>query len=302
MDVTLFDPRFDQLVDTRQEIQTIVTGFKFVEGPIWHPLERCLIFSDILGNSIYRWTAALGVKTIRRNSYLANGNTYDRQGRVVTCEHATSRLTRTNFAVSDESEVLATHYQGKQLNSPNDVICNRAGQIYFTDPASGRSAGFGIPRLQELSFQGVFRLDPSDQNLTLLVDDFSKPNGLCFSADERQLFVSDSAYNHIRVFDTTADGMLVNGKLWAELSPAGKGVADGMKVDQAGNIFCTGPGGVHIFAPDASYLGIICIPEQAANLTWGDDDLCSLYIAASSSIYRLRTRVAGRASFITMNP
>ncbi len=156
MDITIFDPRFDQLVDTRQEIQTIVTGFKFVEGPIWHPLERCLIFSDILGNSIYRWTAALGVKTIRRNSYLANGNTYDRQGRVVTCEHATSRLTRTNFAVSDESEVLATHYQGKQLNSPNDVICNRAGQVASRRPrvkprpaspasSSERLAGSGIP-------------------------------------------------------------------------------------------------------------------------------------------------------------
>ncbi len=297
MDVKIFDPRFELLVDPHQELQPLLTGFKFVEGPIWHPQERSLIFSDILGNSLFRWTAEGGVTVIRRNSYMANGNTYDPQGRVITCEHATSRVTRTDFSASDELEVLASHYQGKQLNSPNDVTCTKAGLIYFTDPAYGRGAGYGVPRPQELPFQGVFRLDPAERSLTLLADDFAKPNGICLSRDESQLFVNDSAYNHIRVFDLKSDGTAQNGKLWAELSPAGKGVSDGMKVDQAGNIYCTGPGGIHLYSPEACYLGIINMPEQTANLTWGDDDLCSLYVTATSTVYRLRTQIAGHLKF-----
>lgn len=297
MDVKIFDPRFELLIDPHQELQPLLTGFKFLEGPIWHPRERSLIFSDILGNSIFRMTSDGGVRIIRRNSYMANGNAYDPQGRVITCEHATSRITRTNFSVSDELEVLASHYQGKPLNSPNDVTCTNAGIIYFTDPPFGRGAGYGIPRPQELPVQGVYRLYPTDHSLTLVVDDTSKPNGLCFSRDESQLFVNDSAYNHIRVFDVKSDGTVENGKLWAELSPAGIGASDGMKFDQAGNLYCAGPGGIHVFTAGAIYLGIISMPEQTANFTWGDDDLCSLYITATSTVYRLRTRVAGHLNF-----
>lgn len=293
MDVQIFDPRFNQLFDPAQEPKRIAGGFDFTEGPIWHPGEQSLIFSDILGNSIFRWTEANGLEKLRRNSYMANGNAYDRQGRVLTCEHATSRVTRTDFARSGELEVLATLYQGKQLNSPNDIICKRDGMIYFSDPAAGRTTGFGVPREQELPFQGVYRLNPADLSLTLLVDDFVKPNGLCFSADEKRLFINDSAHNHIRVFDINADGALENGRLWAELSPAGRGVADGMKIDAAGNIFCAGPGGIHLFATDSTCLGIILMPEQTANLAWGDADLRSLYITATTSVYRLRTLAQG---------
>jgi gluconolactonase len=148
-----------------------------------------------------------------------------------------------------------------------------------------------------LPFQGVYRLNPDAlsevEGLTLLVDDFVKPNGLCFSADEKRLFINDSAYNHIRVFDVKPDGTLENGRLWAELRPAGKGVADGMKIDAAGNIYCAGPGGIHLFAADATCLGIILMPEQTANLAWGDADLHSLYLTATTSVYRLRTLAAG---------
>ena len=138
----------------------LLTGFDFTEGPAWNPVDRSLIFSDILGNSIYRWTQTFGLQTLRRNSYMANGNCIDLQGRLVTCEHATNRLTRTDFSDDGELEILASHYQGKQLNSPNDVICKRDGALYFTDPNSGRSVGYGVPRPQELKFQGVYRLDP----------------------------------------------------------------------------------------------------------------------------------------------
>ena len=292
MNVEVFDSRFNQLIDTEREIEQVATGFEFTEGPIWHPGEKSLIFNDIIGNAIYHWTEKTGIKKIRRNSYMANGNTYDRQGRVVTCEHATSRITRTDFSAGGELEVLATHFQDRELNSPNDIVCKRDGTLYFSDPNMGRGPRVGIPRQQQLTFQGVYRLDPSDRSLVLLVDDFTKPNGLCFSNDEKRLFIDDSEFNHIRVFDVAHDGSLHNGRLWAELANKGIGVADGMKIDPAGNIYCCGPGGVHILDANATYLGIILMPEQTANLAWGDDDLGSLYITASASVYRLRTGVS----------
>ena len=297
MHVDKFHHRFSELFDETQELEHIAGGFDFTEGPVWNPLGNTIIFSDILGNSIYQWSQKGGLKKIRRNSYMANGNAYDKQGRVLTCEHATNRVTRTDFQNNGEIEVLATHYNGKQLNSPNDIICKRDGMIYFTDPAAGRTAGFGVPRPQELDFQGVYRLDPSDLSLLLLADDFSKPNGLCFSLDETRLFINDSAHDHIRVFDIGRDGLLVNGQVWGSLKRVGSGVADGMKVDSSENIFCCGPGGIHIFDAQANYLGIIHMPEQTANLCWGDDDLCSLYITATTSLYRLRTKIPGHSTF-----
>ncbi len=281
------------LIQSGAKIETVVSGFDFTEGPIWHPVARTLIFSDILGNSIYRWSEASGLETMRRNSYMANGNSYDRQWRVITCEHATSRLTRTNFAEGGKLEVLATHYQDKQLNSPNDVVVKRDGAIYFTDPTSGRSSGYGVPREPELPFSGVYRLEPDTKSLALLVNDFAKPNGLCFSPNEQLLYVNDTERQHIRVFDVTEDGLLANGHLFAQLEGNALGVADGMKVDSAGHIYSCGPGGIHIFTPDGRCLGVIATPEFATNFVFGDDDLCTLYITATTSIYRLRVQVPG---------
>lgn len=291
-----FDPRLDQIIPPESSLEMVLSGFKFLEGPVWNPVDQALIFSDILGNSLYRWSQKSGCSMLRRNSYMANGNTFDLQGRLVTCEHATSRVSRTDFAAGGALEVLATHYQGKQLNSPNDIVCKSDGYLYFTDPISGRSENWGVPRPQELDFQGVFRLDPADLSLTLLVDDFSKPNGLCFSSDEKRLFINDSAFGHIRVFDVKADGSLSGGEIWAELQQLGTGVADGMKIDRQDNLFCTGPGGVHVLDKHANYLGVITIPEQAANLAWGGPDLATLFITATSSIYRLQTLTEGLPS------
>lgn len=297
MKVEVLQPGFHELFDETQELQKIVGGFDFTEGPIWNSQLNTIIFTDILGSSIFSWSEKDGLKKLRRNSYMANGNAYDKQGRVLTCEHATSRVTRTDFAGGGELEILATHYKGKQLNSPNDIICKSDGMIYFTDPAAGRTVGFGVPRPQELDFQGVYRLDPSDLSLLLLADDFSKPNGLCFSADESRLFINDSAYDHIRVFDIGRDGSLVNGQVWGSLKRVGVGVADGMKIDSSENIYCCGPGGIHIFDAQANYLGIIHMPEQTSNLCWGDDDMCSLYITATTSLYRLRIKIPGYSTF-----
>ena len=290
-------PDFHKIIDSDAQIEQVVTGFDFTEGPIWHPGEQSVIFSDILGNSIYHWSQQDGLAKLRRNSYMANGNAYDPHGRVVTCEHATSRVTRADFANGGDLEVLATHYAGKQLNSPNDIVVKRDGMIYFTDPISGRSAGYGVPREPELPFSGVYRLDPNTKELTLLVDDFSKPNGLCFSRDESQLFVNDTDRQHIRVFDVCEDGTVGNSRLFAELLGHEPGVADGMKVDTQDNIYCCGPGGIHIFNAKGVSLGIIKSPESTANLVFGDEDLRTLYITASTSLYRIRVRVPGYRTF-----
>lgn len=288
------DGRFFEVLAPQAEPELLATGFQFVEGPAWHPRGRFLVFSDILGDGLYKWSPDRGAAVLRKPSHMANGNCYDRQGRLVTCEHATSRVTRTE--PDGRLSVLASHYEGRELNSPNDVVVSRGGAVYFTDPNSGRGARFGVARPQELPFQGVFRLEPGGK-LTLLADDFSKPNGLCFSPNEERLFVDDTDWGHIRAFDVQANGALTGGGVWAKVPNEGVGVADGMKVDRDGNLYCTGPGGIHLFDSAGVHLGMVRMPEQTANLAWGDDDLRSLYVTASTSLYRIRTLVPGMASF-----
>lgn len=289
-------PQLLELIDVDHGLELVTSKFDFLEGPIWNPADQSLIFSDILGNSIYQWKRGGSITKLRRNSYMANGNAFDRLGRVITCEHATSRLSRSDFN-NDYYEVLATHYEGKQLNSPNDVVVKRDGTIYFTDPTSGRSAGYGVPREPELSFSGVYRLNPNTMALTLLVKDFAKPNGLCFSADESLLYINDTVRQHIRVFDVKGDGSITNGRLFADLEGSFPGVADGMKVDQAGNVYSCGPGGVQIFGPDGSHLGIIMMPEHTANFVFGGHDFKSLFITASTSVYRIKVKVPGHPTY-----
>ncbi len=289
------DSRLTDVVNPESELEQVLTGFKFTEGPIWHPYERHLRFSDISGNSIFQWSKSEGLKDIVPNSHLANGNTYDHQGRMLTCHHAASRVTRTEH--DGNITVIASHYQNRQLNSPNDIVVKSDSTIYFTDPTYGRQEFMGIPREPELLFAGVYRINPDTSEVTLLVDDFDKPNGLCFSLDEKQLFVNDTQRFHIRVFDVTDSGTIENGRIWAETTGEGKGGPDGMKFDAVGHLFSCGPGGIHVYAPDVTCLGVILTPEHAANFAWGDDDLKSLYITASTSVYRLRVNVPGNKLF-----
>ena len=178
--VHVWDDDFFRLIPAETQLSRVVTGYDFLEGPIWDHEAQKLTFSDILGNSLYSWTAEAGVQQIRRHSYMANGNAYDHQGRLITCEHATSRVTR-SVPGTDKYEVLASHYQEKALNSPNDVVVKRDGTIYFTDPTSGRSAGYGVPREPELTFSGVYRLNPESGALRLLVDDFATASTSVYS-------------------------------------------------------------------------------------------------------------------------
>lgn len=292
--VETHDGRMARIVADGTQLERVATGFRFLEGPVWHPGEKTLIFSDIMANGLFCKDHDDTISLYRENSYLANGNTYDASGRLITCEHGTSRVTR--LEKDGNTTILASHYQGKELNSPNDVVVRSDGSIYFTDPNPGRMPRVGIPRDQELPFQGVYRIDPQGA-LTLLVDDFSKPNGLCFSEDERTLYINDTDHQHIRCFTVTEDGLLRDGHLWTELYGNEDGVADGMKIDTQGNLFCSGPGGIQVFDADARLIGRLLTPEVAANFTWGDEDLCSLYMAATTSLYRLRVNVPGKTLF-----
>jgi gluconolactonase len=278
------------LVRGDSEVELVRSGFQFTEGPAWSVDGGFLVFSDIIGDQLWTWDEEHGVRSFRQPSNMANGNAFDREGRLLTCEHATSRLTRQE--ADGSTTVLASHYDGTELNSPNDVIVSRAGLIFFTDPPYGRTAGFGVKRPTPLGFQGLYRIDP-DGALALVARDFVAPNGLCLSLDERVLYVNDTSQMHIRAFAVADDGALSGGDVWAETVGEKPGVPDGMKIDSRGNVWCSGPGGIHIFAPDASLLGVLPTPEVVGNLGWGGHDFQSLFVCASTGLYRVRTEVPG---------
>jgi gluconolactonase len=194
-------------------------------------------------------------------------------------------------------EVLASHYDGRELNSPNDVIVKSDGAIYFTDPTYGRMPGFGLEREQDLPFQGVYRIAPEGGDPQLLIDDFGQPNGLCFTADEKTLYINDTDHAHIRVFDVNADGTISGGRVFAEGIGTGDlesgELVDGMKLDERGNVYVTGPKGVWVFDPDGQHLGVIEVPENVGNLNWGGPDWNWLFIPASTSMYRIQCKVSG---------
>lgn len=291
----LYDIRhsdFDAVVRPDAHLSRLATGYEFVEGPAWHPHDHHLTFSDIAGNTMYRW--AFGAETptvLREPSNMANGNTYDADGRLLTCEHATSRVVRqeTDGTVS----VLASHHGDKELNSPNDIIVTRDGTIWFTDPLPGRKPFFGVPRAQELDFQGVWRIRPGANRAEPVLVDFELPNGLCTNAEETLLYVNDTPAGHIRRFALSSDGSLTGGEVFAVLEGEGEGVPDGLKTDQHGRVWCTGPGGVHVFAADGTPLGVIRIPEKTANFTWMGPDRKTLVTTSSTSLYTLPVAVTG---------
>ncbi len=292
MTIEIRDPRMREVVGDSVAFDQLAAGCIFTEGPLWHPQGRYLLFSDMPGDHMRRWSATDGVTTFRQPSNKANGTAWDLQGRLLTCQHATSTLTRTE--PDGRITTLASHYDGKELNSPNDVVVHSTGTIYFTDPSYGRMEGFGVLRECDLDFRGVYCVRPDGSALTLLADDFGQPNGLCFSADEAVLYVNDTERQHVRRFDVQPDGTLKGGAVWAQTVGAGEGGPDGMKMDVAGNLYTCGPGGIHVFAPDATSLGVIRTPEKCANFAWGEDDYRSLFITASTSLYRVRSKTPGR--------
>lgn len=280
------------LLDDDAELERLGGGFDFIEGPVWHGTGGFLLFSDMPGDVRRRWEPEVGVTEVLRPSRKGNGMIYDSRGALVVCEHSTSSLVRQD---GDRREVLASHYEGRELNSPNDVVVATDGTLYFTDPSYGRMEGFGVPREQELDFQGVYRLDP-DGDLSLLADDFVQPNGLCFSPDESLLYVNDTERHQIRVFERGAGGRYRDAGTFADgigPDPDLPGAPDGMKCDEHGNVYVTGPGGVWVFSPAGQRLGAIAVPEPVGNLNWGGSHWHDLFIAASTSLYCIRMAVRG---------
>lgn len=262
----------------------LATNFQFTEGPIWLP-DNSLLFSDIPANRIYRWTADNNIEVWREPTGNSNGLTLDREGRLIACEHTTRRVSRTE---ADGTVItLADRYEGKRLNSPNDVVVKSDGTIYFTDPPYGIEPGD-----REQPCNGLYRI-LVDGTLELLIDDFDRPNGLAFSPDESVLYVDDSPRRHVRAFDVQADGQLTNGRIFADMDHPQPGSPDGMKIDEAGRLFVTGATGIWVFELDGTHLGVIVTPERPANCAWGDSDRKSLYITARTSLYRIRVKTPG---------
>ena len=290
------DPSFRQLIDEYAPVIQLGSGFEFTEGPIWHPIEHFLLFSDMPGDVRRRWDRRHGVRAAARPSNKGNGLTYDRDLNLIICEHATSSLIR--LAPDGGRTVLASHFEGRELNSPNDVVVRSDGSIYFTDPWYGRMPGFGVERPRELGFQGVYLVKQGQPGPELLIDRFlfGQPNGLCFSPDERFLYINDTEKALIRVFHVRPDGTLTGGRIFAEgikddLKP---GVPDGMKCDAEGNVWVTAPGGLWVYAPDGRHIGKVDIPELAANLHWGGEDWRTLFVCATHSVYSVQTKVGPR--------
>jgi gluconolactonase len=288
---------FLELVDESAEVEQLGTGFTFTEGPIWNP-EGFLLFSDMPGDVRRRWDPDSGVTEVANPSNKGNGMTLDNDGRLVVCEHVTSSVVRMDpDGRGGGREVLATHYDGRELNSPNDVVVKSDGAIYFTDPTYGRMPGFGIEREQDLDFQGVYRIAPGGGDPQLLVDDFDQPNGLCFSTDESLLYINDTTRAHIRVFDVQSDGTIANSRVLADGIGSGSleigDLVDGMKLDERGNVWVTGPGGVCVFDPEGNHIGTVEVPENVGNINWGGPDWNQLFIPATSSMYRIQCKVSG---------
>ncbi|MGF1554492.1 MAG: isochorismatase family protein [Paracoccaceae bacterium] len=315
MSHTAVDRRFHDLVYEHEPVHRLGHGFTFTEGPIWHPVERHLLFSDMPADVRRRWTpgreglASSGrVEEVLRPSNKGNGMTYDADLNLLVCEHSTSAVAR--FRPDGTREVLCTHFEGRELNSPNDLCVRSDGAVFFTDPTFGRMEHFGVPRPLEMGFQGVYMLPPGHRpgEEPRLVSDrymFAQPNGLCFSPCERFLWVNDTEQANIRMFDVGPDGMLRGARVFASgIADRRKpGRPDGMKADTRGNVWVTAPGGVWVYGFDGLLLGRIAVPEMVANLHWGADDWQTLFMCATTGLSAMRTTTRGRAEpFMTARP
>lgn len=270
-------------------VEAIGSGFCFTEGPVWDATHGCLHFSDIPASVIHQWRPDTGLSVFRSPSGKSNGLTRDREGRLIVCEHAGRRVSR--IERDGSTAVIASHYQGRRLNSPNDAVVKSDGVIYFTDPPYGLNPTFGIAEYPELDFAGVYRVGSDGKEITVVAADCT-PNGLAFSPDEKRLYVADTEENHVRVYSVASDGSLFGGRVFAQMS--GSPLApDGIKVDRDGHVFVTGAGGVWVFDPGGARLGIIPVPELPANLAWGEPDWSTLFITARTSVYRVRTKTTG---------
>ncbi|MGE8102557.1 SMP-30/gluconolactonase/LRE family protein [Allorhizobium sp. NPDC080224] len=290
------DPRFRDLLVSSAALEELYSGCRWAEGPVWFNDGGYLLFSDIPNERVLRWVEGAGTSVYRAPSQFINGNTRDREGRLVSCEHGGRRVIRTE--IGGTVTTLADRHDGKRLNSPNDVVVKSDGSVWFTDPSYGILSDYeGHKADEEQVSRNVYRLDPATGELSVMIDDFLQPNGLCFSPDETLLYVADSgashkpdAPRHIRVFDVTDGKRLTNGRVFAHID---KGIPDGMRTDMDGNLWSSAADGVHCFHPDGTLLGKILVPQAVANLTFGGPKKNRLFITASTSLYAIYTATRG---------
>jgi len=281
------EPEFSRFVMGNAPVKQLATGFDWTEGPVWFGDANCLLFSDIPNNRIMRWTPGTGISVYREPSNFANGHTRDLEGRLISCEHGTRRVTRTELDGS--ITVIADSFDGKRLNSPNDVVVKSDGSIWFTDPHYGIMTNYeGYKSEQELPCH-VYRVDPSNGGIEAVVTDFACPNGLAFSPDESKLYVADTgvmfdadAERHIRVFDVDSSDRLSGGDVFHVINP---GASDGFRLDGDGNIWSSAADGVHCISPDGRLLGKLLVPELVSNVCFGGRAKHQLFITATTSLY-----------------
>lgn len=292
----IHDQRFRHLIVQSAALEELYSGCRWAEGPVWFADLNCLLFSDIPNQRMLRYSPGHGVSVFREPSNFVNGNTRDRQGRLISCEHGGRRLTRTE--VDGSITVLADRYEGKRLNSPNDVVVKSDGSIWFTDPTYGILSDYeGYRSVPELPTRNVFRLDPETDTLSIVMDDFVQPNGLAFSPDEGLLYVAESGSSHdesvpsvIRVFDVVDGRKLGSGRIFCTLD---KGLPDGFRIDTAGNVWTSAGDGVHCFAPDGTLIGKILVPQTVANVAFGGPRRNRLFITATQSLYSVYLAATG---------
>ena len=292
MDIDLASPGFERIASSDPPLDQIAHGLYFGEGPVWDRRKRRFLWTDIIGDTIYEWSPGVGRKALIHPSSHANGMTFDCQGRLVVAGWSQRTIWRLEH---DGSLVtIASRHQGKKLNSPNDLVVRSDGSVYWTDSAGGLviPGMVGEDLQRQLDIQGVFRLTPQGE-VKLVVEDTVYPNGLCFSPDEKVLYVNDTRLGQIRAFDVDPDGSVHNGRVFHVLTGTEPGVADGMKCDQEGNVYCTGPGGIHVMDRNGTLLGRLRIPGHSTNFAWGDDDWRSLYMTTYHSVFRTRLGVPG---------
>ncbi len=304
---------FEDLIDPAEELVRLGSGYEFTEGPVWSPLDGCLYFCDLPGDTRWRWSEGDGMQVALRPAFKSGGLSMDAEGNLVACEHVGSAVVR--YGRDGRREVLAYHHRGEYLNSPNDIVVRGSdGSVYFTDPDYGRwNDWVGVERNRG-RFRGIYRIPPEgggEAQLLVAEDEFDEPNGICFSPDESVLYVNDSPRAHVKAFDVAPDGTLSGGRVLlagigtgfgADIEDGADeeavhqalhdaGAVDGMRCDELGNVWVTGPGGIWVIDPGGTRLGVVGAPEVVGNLAWGGSDLRSLFIMSSTTVHVVRTLV-----------